>query len=206
MTLLDAKALYEKIKVRRRHPKPFDEEYHCVLVLKVMMDKTKASAAAFCVEATISETHFYTWLRRHETFLECYAVGKMYARYAWEQEGERLKDEINLPGTVNLAFEHWKMKGWANYGIGKTSRIRLALDPKATPDKHYSQILEQAADGDFTAGEIKQLMEAINVGLRTHESIKMQEEIDQLKKDLITMGKNTHGNDSVSTARPAEAH
>jgi hypothetical protein len=60
--------------------------------------------------------------------------------------------------------------------------------------EHYAQLLKQANNGDFTAGEIKQLMEAINVGLNTHQVFTLQKEIDQLKADLITMNENSNGN------------
>jgi hypothetical protein len=123
-------------------------------------------------------------------------MGKVFARESWELEGERLRDREMPIGVVDYAFEHWKMMGWSRFGISKNSRIKLQLKANDTPDKHYAQLLEQAANGDFTASEIKQLMEAINVGLNTHQVFALQKEIDQIKSDLATMQANTDAHNS----------
>ena len=91
--------------------------------------------------------------------------------------------------------------GWSRFGISKNSRIILNLDPKGNTSTHYSQLLLQASEGDFTAAEIKQLMEAVNVGLNTHQVFELQKEIDQLKSDLLTMMNNTNGNDTITNKR-----
>jgi len=93
------------------------------------------------------------------------------------------------------------MIGWSRFGISKNSRIKLKLKPNDSPDKHYSQLLAQAAEGDFTAAELKQLMEAINVGLNTHQTFQLQKEIDQLKFDLGTMQENSNGNNTFADKR-----
>lgn len=176
----------------------FNEEIHCPLILRVMSEPDKSTVSAFCVEAQIGEKKFYSWLKQSEVFAECYSMAKMYARENWEEEGRVLKDEVVMPGTSNYKFEYWRMIGWSRFGVGKNSRIRLDLDPKSGPDQHYGQLLEQASQGDFTAGEIKQLMEAVNVGLSTHQVFKLQQEIDQLKSDLATMNENANGNNSFT--------
>jgi len=196
---LDSEEIYKRIKNK---PSVFNEPVHCPMILRVMMNPEKGTFSAFCVEAFISDNTFYKWLKQNEIFLECYALGKMFARENWEEEGRRIAVETHMIGESNHAFEHWRMMGWSRYGIGKNSRIRLDLDPKDTPDKHYSQLLYQASQGDFTAGEIKQLMEAINVGLSTHQVIALQKEIDQLKSDLATMTENSNnGNDTLADKR-----
>ncbi len=172
----------------------YDEEKHCALILKVMIDKDLGYHSAFCTQALVGERKFYAWLAQHELFRECYCLAKMFSRQNWEEDGVALKDEVIMPGTTNHRFDHWRMVGWSRFGIGKNARIRLELDPDAKPDKHYAQLLRQAANGDFTAGEIKQLMEAINVGLNTHEKFALQKEIEQLKADLITMNENSNAN------------
>jgi hypothetical protein len=125
----------------------------------------------------------------------------MFSRENWERMGREIKDEINLPGTTNNKFEYWKMIGWSRFGIGKNSRIRLTLDPNAKPNEHYSQLLKQAASGDFTAGEIKQLMEAVNIGMSAHQAFELQKEIDQLKADLAVMKENSNGNNTFADKR-----
>lgn len=189
------KEIYQKLKRKRIE---FDEKVHCAMILDVMMNPEKGTFSAFCKEALIGESKFYDWLRANELFFECYALGKMFAREDWEQLGREVREEVNLPGTTNNKFGYWQMIGWSRFGISKNSRIRLTLDANATPNQHYSQLLKQAANGDFTAGEIKQLMEAVNVGLNTHQVFTLQAEIDQLRKDLITMQENTNGNNTFA--------
>lgn len=191
----EAEELYQLVKAGRIK---YQEEIHCAMILLIMAHPEKGTVASFCVEAKISERTFYNWLNQHPLFLECYALGKAFARQAWEHEGRALREEIVMPGSISFKFEHWRMMGWANYGIGKTMRIRLQLDPDASPDKHYSQLIRQASEGDFTSGEIKQLMEAINVGLNTHQVFALQNEIDHLKSDLATMVENSNGHNPVA--------
>lgn len=135
----------------------------------------------------MGETTFWLWTYEHPIFLECYELGKMIARAKWEEEGEKFKSHSMPLGTIDHAFEYWKMIGWSKYGIGKTSRIRLGLTKDGTPSDHYKQLLSQAGRGDFTASEIKQLMEAINVGLNAHQVFEMQKQLDDLKADLKKM-------------------
>lgn len=192
---LNAKDIYQKFKHGNQ---VYDEEIHCQLLLDVMTDEKRGTMSAFCVAAIISEKTFYNWLAQYEVFDQLYSFCKMYSREAWEQHGHRIRDTTMPMGTVSYEFEYWRLIGWSRFGISKNSRIRLNLDPKATPDKHYSQLLKQASEGDFTAGEIKQLMEAINVGLNTHQVFQLQKELDQLKSDLATMQTNKDGDNSIT--------
>ena len=195
MSKVDGQAIYEKIKKGRTK---FDEVIHCPMIINLMANDLKGTMSAFCCEALISDRTFYTWLKENEIFQECYALGKMFAREHWEEEGRKIRDERLMPGESSYAFEYWRMIGWSRFGIGKNSRIRLDLNPHATPNEHYSQLLKQASEGEFTAGEIKQLMEAVNVGLNTHQVFELQKEIDQLRKDLATMSENTNGDNPFS--------
>ena len=190
--------LEEKVEVilkkLKRQPSRYDEQEHCSLILKVMLGKGRYSA--FCTEALVEETTFRRWIDQHPLFSQCYSIGKMFARENWEIEGEQLREETNPPGMVSHKFEHWKMMGWSRFGISKNSRIKLNLNPNGNPSQHYSQLLLQASEGDFTAAEIKQLMEAVNVGLNTHQVFELQKEIDQLKSDLAIMMTNKDGNNT----------
>jgi hypothetical protein len=188
----DPVKIYESLKKRTK----YKEEIHCPLILKIMLNKGRFTA--FCTEVLISDFAFYSWIKKYTLFAESYALGKLFAREDWEIEGENLRYKTNPPGVISHEFEHWKMVGWSRFGISKNSRIKLDLDPKGNPSQHYSQLLVQAANGDFTASEIKQLMEAINVGLNTHQVFELQKEIDQLKSDLATMIANANGNHTIT--------
>jgi hypothetical protein len=191
--ILDPEVMFKKIKFK---PTKYNEKLHCPLILKIMLNKGRCSA--FCCEVLIDESIFYRWIKANPLFAICYGLGKMFAREAWEKEGEDIREETNPPGVISHKFEHWKMIGWSRFGISKNSRIKLDLDPTANPSQHYSQLLVQAANGDFTASEIKQLMEAVNVGLNTHQVFELQKQIDELKSDLATMVSNQNGNDTVA--------
>lgn len=192
----DAEELYKQIKYNRP---VFDENKHCIMILSIMSNPDKGTMSAFCVDARISSKTFYKWLKENEIFLECYGLGQLMARENWEAMGREIMNETLMPGSISYKFDYWRQIGWSRFGIGKNSRIRLDLDPDATPNHHYKQLIAQASQGDFTAGEIKQLMEAINVGLNTHQVFLLQKEIDQLKADLATMNENTNnGNNTFS--------
>jgi len=168
----------------------YDEEKHCKLLIKTMLNPDKGTISAYCVEAMIAECTFTYWVNTHVMFRNLYYFSKMIGRELWEEEGRRLRDAEYPMGTVNYHFEYWKMIGWSRFGISKNSRLKLNLKAEDSPAKHYARILEQAAEGDFTAAEFKQLMEAVNVGLNVEQTIRMQKEIDELKSDLLTMKGN----------------
>lgn len=170
----------------------YNEEPHCKLLIKVMMDKDYGCLSAFCVQAMIDERTFYRWVQQHELFCNLYFFTKMVAKQLWYEEGRGIRDKEYQIGTMNYEFEHWKLMGWTKFGISKNSRIRINFNPEESPAKHYATILRQAADGDFTASEFKQLMEAVNVGLNVHQVFELQKQIDELKSDLAIVTANTN--------------
>lgn len=192
---IDAKELYEIVKGKKVK---YDEPKHCLLLLQVMSSKEKGTFSAFCVQAHISETTFYRWIHEHEIFRECYALAKMIALENWEAQGRELYDLEMDARTTSYKHQIWQMQGWSRFGIAKVAKLRLKLDPESNPNEHYHQLIKQASEGAFTAGELKQLMEAINVGLNAHQIIKLQEEINNLKSDLALMKENSNnGNNSL---------
>lgn len=198
--LVDAKVAYEKLVSGKPR---YDEKEHCPLIIKIMCDPEKGTMAHFCVEAGISESTFYDWRMAHPNFRKCHEYGKSCARVIWEKLGEEIQHRVYEKGESSNAFEYWRMIGWSRFGVGKNSRIRLNLKPGENPAQHYAQLLEQASEGDFTAGEIKQLMEAVNVGLNAHQVFELQKEIDQLKSDLATLtemknGENCYTNKGIA--------
>jgi len=189
------KIKYNKIK--------YDENIHPSMLLRIMSDPQKSRMTAFCAEVGIGESTFYNWIKQDDLFLKCYALGKILSRENWEREGLEIKDYISAPGTISHAFEHWRMVGWSRFGIGKTCKIKLDLDPEGKATEHYAQLIRQANNGEFTASEIKQLMEALSLGLKTQQTVEMQEEIDNLKADLIKMQENANGHNTFADKRTA---
>jgi hypothetical protein len=180
--------IYTHFKRKKDHV--YEEEKHCKMLINIMMDPNRGTLGSFCVEAMINEKTFYCWIEKHELFRNLYYFSKMVAREVWEDEGRRIKDNEYQMGTINYEFEHWKMIGWTRFGVSKNARLKLAFNPTENPAKHYEAILKQAADGDFTAAEFKQLMEAVNVGLNVHQVFELQKQIDELKSDLSIMTAN----------------
>lgn len=187
---LTVDGIYNHFKKRRNEK--YDEELHCKLLIKTMLNPNKGRVGSFCVEAMISDKTFQNWVRNKPLFGSLYYFSRMVAQELWEEEGRRIKDTEYQIGTINYAFEHWKMIGWTRFGISRNSRLKLNLNPEESPAKHYAAILTQAADGDFTASEFKQLMEAVNVGLNVHQVYELQKQIDELKSDMVIMAANTN--------------
>ncbi len=187
----DAERIYQKYKAGHIQ---YVEEIHCPMVLKVMDEV--GTMSGFCVRAEISDTVFYRWLHKYPVFSECFRLGCMVARENWEEEGRLGKDDE----TFNL--ELWRTQGAARYGVGKTNRVRVHIDADSTPYDQYKQLVSQASMGDFTAAEFKQLIEAINVGIRAYESFELQKEVDLMKQDLLKMSQN-NANNIVSITKTA---
>lgn len=180
--------VYQHFKNKRNAK--YDEVKHCKLLIKIMLDYEAGTIGAFCCDAMISEVTFYDWVREHELFRNIYYYCKVVTRELWEEEGRKLRDAEYPMGTINHAFDYWKMIGWSRFGISRNSRLKLNLNDQDSPAQHYATILRQASEGDFTASEFKQLMEAVNVGLNVVQTIDMQKQIDELKSDLKTLRDN----------------
>ncbi len=182
MSQIDAKQLYLQIK---KGEGLYTEEIHCPMVLDVMNDE--GTMTAFCHKAKISDALFYKWTKKYKIFRECYHLGKVISKYNWEKEGKDGKDE------EFFNFELWRMTGAMRYGIGK-NRVRMGVDPKASPYKQYQQLVEMANSEEFNASEIKQLMEAINVGIRAFESFELQAQVSKIQEDVSQMGVRSANN------------
>lgn len=189
--------LYQRLKTRPAHY-VYDEEIHCPLVIRVMADYERGTPAHFCKKAGIEERQFHYWCKNYPIFKECYDIGKAYARVEWEKEGMRVRDII-VDG-INTPFEHWRMMGYARFGISKTARMRLQLTPGANAVQHYKELIDQAGDGEFTASEFKQVCEGLSMGLRVHESITMQEQLDGISNDVLQL---TNGNNQITDQKVA---
>lgn len=192
MSKIDSKALYLQFK---KGDRAYNEETHCPMILDIM--NTEGTMVAFLRKAQISDTLFYKWIKKHKTFARCYAFGKILSRSNWEQEGEDGKNE------EFFNFDHWRLIGAQRYGIGK-NRVRFGVNPIDNPYKQYQQLVELANNEEYSASEVKQLMEAINVGIRAFESFQLQEELDKVKEDVLRMTTN-NANNCVSIEEAAKA-
>jgi hypothetical protein len=182
----------------------YKEAEHCKLLIKVMMNKDFGCISTFCVQAMITDSTFYNWVRDYELFRNLYLYCKMVAKQIWYEQGRIIANKEYAMGHVNYEMEHWKLMGWAKFGISKNSRIKINFDVDATPAEHYKSVLMQAAEGDFTASEFKQLMEAINVGINVHQIFELQKQIDELKSDMAIMAANKDVDNPFSNKRDAE--
>ncbi len=193
MARINAEELYKQIKFGKKYV----EELHCPMIIKTMHDL--GTVSGFCKMAGISDSTFYDWVIKYSLFNECYRAGRMLALEAWEEEGREAK------GDPEFNLELWRTQGASRHGVGKTGRIRVHIDAKATPYIQYQQLLGQASLGEFTASELKQVMESLNIGLRTYETFELQREVDLMKEDLTKMNQN-HGNNIVPIAPITKAN
>lgn len=184
--------IYELFAKRRGTPPTYNEEKHCKILIDVMMNPNKGTISAFCVEAMICDRTFHKWVAQHDLFASLYYYSKMLAREDWEQEGRRIRDADFPMGTINYSYEYWKMIGWTRFGISKHSKIKVATENVETPTDLYRAILKQASEGDYTASEFKQLMEAVNVGVNVHNIFELQKQIDELKSAVTVMEQNSN--------------
>lgn len=186
---MDPTVTYRKLKSRKIR---YYEEIHCIMMLEIYPHAGRVSA--FCAEACIGETMLWKWLNTYPLFKECYELAKVFAREYWEQEYIDNKDD-----------ETWDKKYWMQRGSRYSAKesgtkIVLDVDENSNPWEQYAQIIKQAKNGNFSASEIKQLMESVNIGTRVHESFKLQQEVDKMKDDLMLMA-NRNGNNIVSIAK-----
>lgn len=170
-------------------PTKFDKEKHCTTLLKCMEES--GTMSSFCVKAGIGDGTFYSWLNKHQIFMDCYRIGCMIARENWEKEGRDGK------GQEGFDIEMWRAVGSMRFGVGKTNRVRVHIDADSTPYDQYRQLMTQASMGDFTAAELKQLMESINIGIRAYESFELQKEVEAMRNDLSKMNQD-NGNNIVA--------
>lgn len=193
MKPIDIEELYNKTRDGRIK---YDEERHCKLVLKEIIRTGRVSA--FCVAALVSEISFWSWVKKYPKFAAAYGLAKVFAQEGWENEP-----------FANAGNEDWDRKEWlgrgSRYFAQNKEKIVVKVDEDATPWEHYQQIMKQAGSGDFTASEIKQLMESINVGTRVFESFKLQKEVDKMKEDLSEMSQRS-GDNSIPINEATNAY
>lgn len=162
----------------------YERERHCPAVLDSVAKN--GTISHFCAENSISDTRFWQWCAMYPEFNDCYRIGLMKARYAWELEGELGKDD------EGFHMIYWEKIGNIKFSINKADKIRIDVNPDLSPHEQYKQLITQASRGEFTSSEFKQISESINIGVRAYEVFKQQEEIDKLREDLNRMSEH-HG-------------
>lgn len=170
------------------------EHLHCPMVVDFM--NSEGTMIAFCKEAKITEGTFYKWLERYPIFKKCYEYGKILSYDNWEKEGDLGQQD------ENFNFDHWRLKGIRRYRI-TSDKIKVKVTKDEDPYKQYQSIMQQAGEGDFTASELKQIMESINVGVRAFESFKLQEQVEKMQEDVKLMAHN-NGFDSTTIEQVAK--
>lgn len=193
MNKLDPKKIYESVK---KGTKIYDEQKHCLMVLDIIGNG--GTIAEFCAKGLISDNTYYYWRREHRVFDECSRIATQFAQMLWEREGE---DNADNP---DFNWRYWEGIGSSRFNHNKQARIRLNIDKNADPYTQYKQLIHQAGEGDLTASEVKQLMESINIGIRSFESFKLQQEVDKMKEDLHQMNLD-NGDNIISITEFAKA-
>lgn len=186
MRQIDTKKVYLQIK---KGQCDYHEDFHCPMILEVM--NTVGTMTAFCKEAGISDALFYKWTMKYPVFDECYQLGKMYSKHNWEEDGRLGKDD------ENFNMDYWRITGACRYGVGRSNRVRMAVNAESDPYEQYKQLIKQAGREEFTASEIKQLMESINVGRGVFETFQLQKSIDKMQEDIGRMATNHEYNNST---------
>lgn len=178
-------------KFLKRGTSQYKEEVHCPMIIRTILLKPRQSA--FCAEALICAHTFQIWKKKYPLFDQCYRLAIILAKEIWEKERD---DSIGDPDFDEKA---WRKKGSSLFHEPK-EKIILEIESDASPWEQYQQILQQASHGDFSASEIKQIMEAVNVGRAVYETYKIQQEVDKMKKDLTEMGQN-NADDTISISK-----
>jgi hypothetical protein len=168
-----AEGMFRKIKCDKK----LNEKAHSIEIIRTFA--SGGTLADFLISTGISRQKFVAWKAKSPTFNEAAMVAKEVGRSNWMK--------IGLENVDNREFNS---KVWETFGrqnFGGTDKLTLTLQPESTPMQHYQQLIAQAACGDLSSSEIKQLMESINIGIKAHETCELQAEIDELKEGLIKM-------------------
>jgi len=158
----------------------YDSSIHLKSIVDVLT-KTTGSSCAFCEKHDISDLTMWSWIRNYPEFADAYRKGMTIAKRKWEIQGELGSED------EEWSFKLWDKVGETRFGISKNGKIRLTVDPYSSPIEHYKQIMEGASNGEYSSSEFKQVMEGLNVGLKAHELISLQDEIQELKEAITTM-------------------
>lgn len=181
--------IYQQIK---KGPTHYHEELHCVMIMDCLIRTFRLSS--FLKKALLSQSTFNSWLYQYPKFKESYGIGIAIARENWELQ------EVDC---IDIK-EH---KAWLDRGnrhfIDDSLKITVNTTDCNNPWQQYQAIMEQASHGTFSASEIKQLMEAVNIGTRVFETFKLQEEVDTMKDTLKEMG-SRNGNNILPISKTAK--
>lgn len=195
MPKIDATTVYKKTK---KNVTKYKEKECCISALEHFSNQ--GTIASFCEKHLISDQTYRHWLNKHEIFRECVHIGRACAKAAWEREGENNKT------NAEFNYDYWRFVGQIHYRVGNNPSVALNIDPHANPYEQYKQLIAQANEGDFTSSEFKQLMESINIGIRSYETFVLEEEVLRMKYAIDKMERHNDV-EGVTTFKPTmEAH
>jgi hypothetical protein len=191
----EKKTLGDNLYAKVKDGVQYMPQIHCPLIIDLF--NSGKGISEFCIQVGISRQKFVGWQMMCDLFKESVLIGKEVGSVAWLREGTDNKF------TKDFSVKLWEAFGRKNFG--SLDKVSLFVSPKASPLVQYEQIMEQAATGDFTSAEIKQIMESINIGLRAFEVGELQREIDELKEGLKHMEERELEH-QIATSHPSQGN
>lgn len=176
------KSTFEQLKFNFESDSAYRQEHHCEAAINILGDRHKGTIADICREFVITENQFNEWRRDYPLFNQAVEYGLVVAKVNWQNEPKVFANEKTE--LERFDFNMWRYAGKYRFGISEQPKIKVFIDKNLSPVEQYGQLLDCAAMGYYSASEFKQVSEAVNIGIRAHETFKMQEEMDGLKETL----------------------
>jgi hypothetical protein len=122
-------------RITSGQPTKYDKEKHIGLLFDIF--NKGEGVMAFCADAMISQTTFFSWLKKHREFSEAYKVIINQAGRKWES--------YPINPKVNMEFSYWSIIMRNRFGYGK-SRFKIADNKNA---KEMMQTAKEHLDEDM---------------------------------------------------------
>lgn len=157
----------------------YDPEVHIKILFEHFLQGR--DIAAFCSDAEIGRSTFYTWIDGHPEFARAYEVAREAARIWWESQ----IDENN--GLAEIDGVKFNTKLWTTIMKNRfemTDQRKLTL-PKLKNAKNFAEqikiLADYASDGNLTSSEASQLSGLILAAIKVEESTIVKEKIEKLE-------------------------
>ena len=160
----------------------YEPEVHCPMIIDLFANNEGESE--FCLKVGISRQRFVRWQMECSLFRECVQIAKEVGYVSW------MKLYSEWEPDPDIEKDKFDFRKWAELykkNFGSRAKVAIYIDSESSPIEQYKAIMHQASTGHFTSGEIKQVMESINIGLRAHEVCNLQDEVNELKEGLLKM-------------------
>ena len=122
-------------RITSGQPTKYDKEKHIGLLFDIF--NKGEGVMAFCADAMISQTTFFSWLKKYREFSEAYNVIINHAGRKWES--------YPINPKVNMEFSYWSIIMRNRFGYGK-SRFKIADNKNA---KEMMQTAKEHLDKDM---------------------------------------------------------